>query len=48
MAREPTITIGPLAHTIVELHGGRLWAEKNTECGAIFSFTLLAAGDAVI
>ena len=30
-----------ISRSIVELHGGRLWAEKNTGCGAIFLFTLL-------
>ena len=37
-----------ISRSIVELHGGRLWAEKNTGCGAIFLFSLQAAGDTVI
>jgi Histidine kinase-, DNA gyrase B-, and HSP90-like ATPase len=37
-----------ISRSIVELPGGRLWAEKNTGCGAIFLFSLPVAGDAVI
>jgi two-component system, LuxR family, sensor kinase FixL len=30
----------PISRTIVEAHGGRLWAENNTVAGAAFRFTL--------
>ena len=29
-----------ISRTIVELHGGKLWAEENSDCGASFKFTL--------
>jgi PAS domain S-box-containing protein len=29
-----------LSRSIVEAHGGRLWAEQNPDCGATFSFTV--------
>jgi PAS domain S-box-containing protein len=29
-----------ISRTIVELHGGKLWAEDNADCGASFKFTL--------
>ena len=29
-----------IARTIVEAHGGELWAESNPEGGATFHFTL--------
>lgn len=29
-----------ICRSIVELHGGRLWAEKNNPCGATLIFTL--------
>ena len=32
-----------VSRTIIEAHGGRLWAEPNREGGTIFSFTLRAA-----
>jgi two-component system sensor kinase FixL len=32
-----------ISRTIVEAHGGRIWAETGTESGAIFRFTLPAA-----
>jgi two-component system sensor kinase FixL len=29
-----------ISRTIIEAHGGRLWAEPNLPAGAVFSFTL--------
>jgi signal transduction histidine kinase len=29
-----------IARSIVEAHGGRIWAETNGEGGAVFRFTL--------
>jgi two-component system sensor kinase FixL len=36
----------PISRTIVEAHGGRLWAENNCGTGATFRFTLPAANEA--
>src|SRR5262249_15364659 len=33
-----------IARTIVEAHGGRIWAEANPDGGTIFRFTLRAVG----
>lgn len=30
----------PISRTIIEVHGGDLWAENNNGCGATFRFTL--------
>lgn len=34
----------PIARSIVDAHGGRLWAVNNADCGATFFFTLAATG----
>jgi two-component system sensor kinase FixL len=36
----------PISRTIIEAHGGRLWAENNNGSGATFRFTLQAAKEA--
>ena len=33
----------PISRTIIEAHGGRLWAENNDGAGATFRFTLNTA-----
>jgi signal transduction histidine kinase len=33
-----------ISRSIIEAHGGKLWAEETSEHGATFSFTLPAAG----
>jgi signal transduction histidine kinase len=33
-----------ISRSIVEAHGGRLWAESGKEFGAVFHFTLPADG----
>ena len=36
----------PICRTIIEAHGGKLWAESNQEKGATFRFTLITASAA--
>jgi PAS domain S-box-containing protein len=36
----------PISRSIIEAHGGRLWATANQPHGAVFQFTLPAEGDA--
>jgi signal transduction histidine kinase len=35
-----------ISRSIIEVHGGRLWAVPNTGYGTTFQFTLPAAGAA--
>jgi PAS domain S-box-containing protein len=35
----------PISRSLIESHGGRLWATANSPHGAVFSFTLPAAGE---
>ena len=35
----------PISRSLIESHGGRLWATTNSPHGAVFSFTLPAAGE---
>ena len=35
----------PICRSLIESHSGRLWATPNSPHGAVFSFTLPAAGD---
>jgi len=34
-----------IARTVVETHGGRIWAENGDECGAMVSFLLPAVAE---
>jgi C4-dicarboxylate-specific signal transduction histidine kinase len=36
-----------ISHSIIDAHGGRLWATNNPDHGATFQFTLPASGEAV-
>jgi PAS domain S-box-containing protein len=35
----------PISRSLIESHGGRLWATANSPQGAVFSFTLPASGE---
>ena len=37
-----------VSRSIVEAHGGRLWATANEPCGAVFQFTLPIGDDKVV
>jgi signal transduction histidine kinase len=32
-----------ICRSIINVHGGRLWAEENERCGTVFQFTLPSA-----
>ena len=36
-----------ISRSIIEAHGGRLWAEPNAPRGAVFQFTLPIGGESV-
>jgi C4-dicarboxylate-specific signal transduction histidine kinase len=36
----------PISRSIIEAHGGRLWAESTVNQGSVFQFTLPSGGDA--
>jgi signal transduction histidine kinase len=36
----------PISRSIIEAHGGRLWAESTVNQGSVFQFTLPRGGDA--
>jgi signal transduction histidine kinase len=36
-----------ISRSLIESHNGRLWATPNSPHGAVFSFTLPAAGESV-
>jgi signal transduction histidine kinase len=36
----------PISRSIIEAHGGRLWAESTVNRGSVFQFTLPRGGDA--
>jgi C4-dicarboxylate-specific signal transduction histidine kinase len=38
----------PISRSIVEAHGGRLWAESTVSQGSVFQFTLPRGGDAAV
>ena len=38
----------PISRTIIEAHGGKLWAERNDDAGATFRFTLKIAEEATV
>jgi signal transduction histidine kinase len=34
-----------ISRSIIDAHGGRLWATANVPCGAVFQFTLPIGGE---